>query len=127
MPKPAKKKKNTKASKEIKESYGKYFIHYIYCLGTIALLILASYNLNNLLKSRNVLGASVEVNTIQDEKEYWLKVASENPTYVDAYLQLAKVETELSNKDGARSYINEAKKLNPNSEEIEIVEKELGL
>ncbi len=127
MPKPAKKRKNAKASKEIKETYGIYFVHYVYCLGTIVLLILASYNLNNLLKSRNVLGASVEVNTIQDEKEYWLKVASENPTYVDAYLQLAKVEVELSNKDAARSYIDEAKKLNPNSEEIEIVGKELGL
>ncbi len=123
MPKAAKKK----SANVPKETYGKYFLHYIYCLGTISLLILASYNLNNLIKSRNVLGTSVEVNTIQDEKDYWLKVASENPTYVDAYLQLAKVEVELSNKEGARTYIEEAKKLNPNSESVEIVEKELGL
>src|SRR5689334_18366422 len=126
MPKAAKKKKAV-VVKTPKETYGKYFIHYIYCLGTISLLILASYNLNNLLKSKNVLGTSIEVNSIQDEKEYWLKIASENPTYVDAYLQLAKVEVELSNKDGARSYINEARKLNPNASEIEIAEKELGL
>lgn len=123
MPKAAKQSKKVK----VKESYGKYFVHYIYCLGTIGLLILASYNLNNLLKNRNVLGASVETNTIQDEKEYWLKIASENPTYVDAYLQLAKVEVELSNKEGAKTYIEEAKKLNPNSEVIEKVEKDLGL
>src|SRR5579864_2513694 len=98
---PAKKKVKSKSKKSPQEkpfSYTKVFIHYIYCLAIIVFLSIASININNYLASQKVLGASVNVSPIQNERLYWQSVITLHPTYVDGYLELAKVDVELGNK-----------------------------
>lgn len=128
MPKSAKKKTLPKKTKpREKVSYKFYLIHYSYCLAIIVLLTIASINLNNYLNSQKVLGASVDASPLQNEKNYWQDLVSKNPSYVDGYLQLAKVSVELGNTNEAQSFINKAISLDPNSTKIISVERELGL
>ena len=114
------------AQKE-KFNYKTIFIHYFYCLAIIALLTLTSINLNKFIQNQKVLGASVDVTSLQNEKAYWQKLVSDNPTFVDGYLQIAKVDVELGNQNEARNYLQKAKDLNPNSTKIIEVQQELGL
>lgn len=125
MPKPAKTKKSK--PKKAKPSFKPYFIHYFYCLAVIALLLLTSLNINKFLINQKVLGASVDNTPLLDEKAYWQKIVSDNPSYVDGYLQLAKIEVELGNKIEAQTFINKALSLDPNSSKIPKVISALNL
>jgi tetratricopeptide (TPR) repeat protein len=120
---PAKKKTSSKQ----KFNYKNSFIHYIYCLAIITLLIITGVNINNYLNSQKVLGASVDISPLQNEKVYWQNIVNANPTFVDGYLQLAKVEVELGNTNEATNFIAKALSLDPNSSKITSVQKELGL
>lgn len=120
MPKSAKKKKN-------KVNYKEYFIHYFFCLLVILLLVLTGVNIDKFLNNQKVLGTSVDTTSIQEEKLYWQKIVSDNPTYIDGYLELAKVEVQLGNIQEAQNFINQALQINPNSQRIPEVKKQLGL
>ncbi len=119
--------KSAKSKSKPKESYRKYFIHYGYCLAVIALLILTSININKFFESKKVLGASVDVSPLRNEKDYWENLVSQNPSYTDGYLELAKIDVELGDKNEATSYITKALTLDPNSSKITSVQKALGL
>ena len=123
MPKAARKNSKQKS----KENYRVYFIHYSYCLAIIALLILTSVNINKFINSQKVLGAAVDVTPLQNEKSYWQNLVNQNPTYIDAYLELAKIDIELGNKNEASNFINTALSLDPNSSKVISVQQELGL
>ncbi|SRR5260221_781014 len=120
MPKSAKKEK-------AKVNFKQHLIHYAYCLLIIILLIVTSININRFLQSRKVLGTSIDVSPLQNEKIYWQGIVEKNPTYVDGYLELAKVDVELGNKNEAINSIEKALTLNPNSAKITEVQKQLGL
>ncbi|HWA52285.1 MAG TPA: hypothetical protein VG895_04480 [Patescibacteria group bacterium] len=123
---PAKKTK-VKSKKSKKVNYKIYFIHYSYCLIIIVLLLVAGFNINNFLNDQKVLGASVDVTPLQNEKNYWENLIHQNPSYVDGYLQIAKVDVEMSNKKEAYLYIQKALELDPNSTKIPEVIKALSL
>jgi tetratricopeptide (TPR) repeat protein len=126
MPKTAKSEKRVNA-KVNKVNRAKYFLHYTYCLATILLLTLISININKAITRQKVLGTSINASPLQNEKSYWQKMVSDNPTYIDGYLELAKVDVELGNINEARSYIEKALSLDPNSPKITEVQKALGL
>ncbi len=125
MPKSAKKKDKTK--QKAKVSYLKNFLHYIYCLTIIALLILTSINIESFISKQKVLGATIDTTPLQNEKSYWQNMIATNPSYIDGYLEVAKVDVELGNKIEAQSFINKALILDPNSSKIPEVETVLGL
>ncbi|GEM_PF-7109021 len=110
-----------------KVNFQTYFIHYAYCLAIIALLSLTSVNINKYLENQKVLSATIDVTPLQNEKLYWQTLISQNPSYIDAYLQLAKVEVELGNKNEASDLIAKALQLDPNSPKITSAQKALGL
>ncbi len=83
-------------------------------------------NINKFISTRKVLGATVDNEKILDEKTYWLEVVKDNPTYIDGYLELAKVDVELDLREEAKSYIQMAYSLQPNSEKINEVKALLG-
>lgn len=84
-------------------------------------------NLNKFINNKKVLGAQADNSKIIDEKNYWLNVVKNNPTYVDGYLELAKVDSELGLPDEAKIYIKTAYRLQPNYLKISEVQKLLGL
>lgn len=122
---PAKKIKKVK-SDTANFAYKKSFLHYTYCLAIIILLTAAGFNVNKFINSQKVLGTTVDVTPLQNEKAYWQKLISDNPTYIDAYLQVAKVDVELGNKNEANNFLERASNLDPNSSKVQEVKTALG-
>lgn len=110
-----------------KISYKNYFLHYLSCLAVVFILTLTTLNINKFLNDRKVLGVAVDNEKILTEKEYWLGVVKDNPTYIDGYLELAKVDVELNLNEEAKNYIQKAYSLQPNSEKITEIKALLGL
>lgn len=119
--------KKTKSKSKQKVNYTPFFLHYLYCLAIIIFLTVAGFNINKFLNNQKVLGTSVDITPLQNEKSYWQQIISNNPTYVDGYLQIAKVDIELGNKNEAMSFLERASNLDPNSSKIQEVKNELGL
>ena len=120
-------KTKSKPKTKVKETYTKYFIHYFYCLAIIALLLLTSININKYIQSQKVLGAAIDVSPLQNERIYWQNIIAASPTYIDAYLQLAKIDVELGNTNEATIYINKALSIDPNPLKIPQIQHQLGL
>jgi len=114
-------------NKKVKVNFKPYFIHYFYCLAAITLLILTFVNINKFFESKKVLGTSVDTTPLQNEKVYWQSLVNKNPTYIDGYLELAKIDVELGDKNEATNFIIKALTLSPNSTKITEVQKQLGL
>lgn len=115
------------AKKKVKINVKALLLHYFYCVAVIVLLTIAGANLNNYLSSQKVLAASIDVSPLQEEKIFWQTVVTQTPSYIDGYLQLAKVEVELGNKNEALTYLQQALSLDPNSTKIVEVQNRLGL
>lgn len=98
----------------------------------IFMIVFSIFNLLFYLSSSNndVLGIKVEIDTktsLLHELKFWKSFLNENPSYLQGWLELAKVEIQLENLDSARSALYEAKAISPNSKLVKDVEKELGL
>lgn len=95
------------------------------CFCVITVLFLAGFSLNNYFSKPRVLGT--ETPDFSEKILFWENIVSENPTYIDGWLELAKVTYEHGDKDYAIGALNSAKAINPNSEKVESLTKELGL
>jgi len=95
------------------------------CLGIIAVLFLTGFSLSNYFSEPKVLGT--ETPDLFKEMLFWEKIVSENPTYIDGWLELAKTSYQLGDKDYAVGALNSARAISPNSEKIERLARELGL
>ena len=98
----------------------------------ILVVVFSIFNLLFYLSSSNndILGVRIEVDTktsLLHEGNFWKSLLNENPSYLQGWLELAKVEVQLENLDSARNALHQAKAISPNSELVKNVEKELGL
>ncbi len=110
-----------------KYNFKKDLIYLCSCCAAIALLLLTGFNINKFLESKKVLGTTIDVSDIQNEKTYWLQMVSQNPTYRDGYLQLAVIDNTLGNKEESLMYFKKAKSIDPNSQKISEVGKLLNI
>src|SRR3972149_10625863 len=124
MPKKPAKEKVVKS--KTKHDFKKDIIYICSCCAAIALLTLTSFNLNKFLNNQKVLGATIDTSGIENEKVYWEKLVTQNPTYRDGYLQLAIIDNVLGNKEESLMYFQKAKSIDPNSEKISEVKRILN-
>jgi len=98
----------------------------------IFLLFLAGENLRSYLSREQVLGLQID-NEIKNhtqvvqEKTFWESILSQNPSYLPGYLELAKINFSLGDKNSAYSDLMKASEINPNSLDVKNLEKELGI
>ncbi|QQG47665.1 MAG: hypothetical protein HY044_01085 [Candidatus Woesebacteria bacterium] len=90
---------------------------------SLTFLNIASYlSLSGAFNTQKVLGASIEQPIpeprLTEELNFWKKIVSENPTYIDGYLKLAILEKQIGNTGESNNYINQAFKIDPNSLKI---------
>lgn len=93
------------------------------CLSISVLLAVSSVNLYHYL-NRKVQVLGVETSPLE-EKVYWEQITVKNPTYRDAWIELAGVQAELGQKDLASSSLEVAKSIDPNSVKILETEREI--
>ena len=104
-------------------SYKKYQIKLLEYLFVILFLSLTFFNLNNYFSKKEVLGVSTENEVNIKKIEYLDKLVQNNPSYLDGYLELVNLEISDSNYLKANEYLESAKSINPNSQELKIIEK----
>lgn len=88
---------------------------------TVVALLLASVGwvgLKQYQSNRQVLGARI-VKEIEIEKNkellaYWQQIASDSPTYQEAWIQLSVLSYQLSSSQEAKLYLEKALELDPN-------------
>ncbi len=121
-------KKIPKRKGEIKNSI--VLILPICAVISIVALSLFNFVFYSTSQSKNVLGVKIETNTktaLSDERFFWQNFLEENPTYLPGWLELAKIEVQLENVESARYALEMAKSIDPNSNVVNEVEKELSL
>lgn len=122
--------KKPSSKKRPKEDLKSAIIHFASCCSVIIILFAVSFNIQTYFTNQKVLGARTEVKTdngLLDQKIFWEKIVSQNPTYRDGFLTLAQIENELGNSDSAQKALEKARQIDPNSEKIIEVEKLLNI
>ncbi|MFV1917083.1 MAG: hypothetical protein ACC618_01165 [Patescibacteria group bacterium] len=81
-------------------------------------------------ESGRVLGLKIVVDSNQvllQEQYFWNNLLKENPTYLQGWVELAKINIQLEDIDSAREALFKARKVDPNSILLEELEKNLML
>jgi len=84
---------------------------------TLTALNLQIYFQNN-FTPKKVLGTQTDLSEIVKERDYWLRVVSQNESYIDGWIELSKIEHLLGNEDLAVGALNTALSINPNYEKL---------
>lgn len=98
--------------------------------GTLVLLALSVVNIEKVRVHPKVLAAQAvqasEPVVDNQEIHFWQGFLAENPTYSPGWIELAKLHLLNNHKAEARSALNHAKALDPNSDGLKLLEKEIG-
>jgi hypothetical protein len=110
----------------------KIVLYYFFCSMAISLLFLTGENLNSYLSQDRVLGTEVTKqlhrnSELIQEKEYWGKMVSQNPSYFPGFIELVNINLELNDKNSAVANLIKARQINPNSKEVKILEEILKI
>lgn len=97
---------------------------------SIVLITFSVFNLVFFFSSdkNQVLGTKIEIDTktvLINQRVYWKELLEQNPGYIYGWVELAKVEVQLENPKAARNALDNALEINPNSQLVKDVEKNL--
>ena len=84
----------------------------------LSLLNLSIYITNK--QANKVLASQTD---IVKEKEFWISLLQESPTYLTGWVELAKIHVSLGNTDEAEYAFSNAEKIDPNNEAVNEVKK----
>jgi len=107
-----------KLQKKKKHKLSFEFFKFACSCTAVIVLLLSIINLNNATSKKEVLGEEISVEQLQEEKAYWEKVVSENPTYMDGWIELSRIYKSLGDAASSQKAITEARKINPNSDKL---------
>lgn len=100
----------------------KSLLYFLSCLAIINLLLLSGINIESYLQKDKVLGAQVTVynptDDLEKERDFWKTFLSQNPNYLDGWLQLSKLESDLGNYPDSEKYFKIAETIDPSSEKV---------
>ena len=94
-----------------------FFTYFAVCI----LLALSVFNLKLYFRTNQEVFSQVlgeKSDKLENDKLFWQEFVFDNPTYLDGWIMLTKVNLELGNLEEAKAALEKARTLNPNSEEI---------
>jgi cytochrome c-type biogenesis protein CcmH/NrfG len=118
----AKHKTKTKLRKKIKSNL---FYYYVVCV-LVALISLTFFNLSVYLspaKTQVILGSQATTDNYSGQLIYWESILSENPDYIEGWIELAKMKSTKGDTIGAQQAIDMARKIDPNRDRLEEISK----
>jgi len=127
------KKKSAKKKRINKKiSLKKEFYFLCACCATIFLLFITSFNLNQVVSPKQVLGTKTQVKNeetkvINKEIANWENFLKENPSYFEGWVKLSELKLQVGDINGAKEAYQKAFQIDPNSEEVKSLEKKLGI
>lgn len=121
-------KKNAKKALSKKDSKtDSNFLFLITLLITAIILFLSFVNFFSTKgesSEKSVLAAKTE--NLTEAKIYWEEFLQENPNYLDGWLELSKIYSQIGYVNGAIGALETAKLIDPNSKKIVATKKLLG-
>ena len=109
-----------KANTNTKESGFTFYLFLLVVLTTLTIFNLAFY-----LFSKPKVKYVVQ-NSPDKEVSFWQTFLESHPYYIEGWIQLTKLDIQNGDKSNAQIALENAKKINPNSEEVINLKKELG-
>lgn len=108
------------------------FVFLCACCATIFLLFITSFNLNQVISPKQVLGTKTqvkneEVRVINNEIANWENFLKENPSYFEGWVKLTELKLQIGDLSGAKEAYRKAFQIDPNCEEVKSLEKKLGI
>ena len=95
------------------------------------ILALSLFNVANSKKEKRVLAAETksinEEERLLEEKDYWQSLLLEHPTYFEGWIEIARIEFSLGNVNSFFGALEEARKINPNSEKLKNLKEVIDL
>lgn len=89
-------------------------LYFLTRLFILLILLLTIINIDKIFANKKVLGVSVDTSSVIAQKEYYLQLIKDNPTYIDGYVELSKIEKFLGNSQAADEYLETAQNIDPN-------------
>ncbi len=128
MKKKSAKKKSLNKNLNLKKEF--YFL--CACCATVLLLLITSFNINQLVSPKQILGTKTQVKNeemkiINNEIANWEDFLKDNPGYFEGWVKLSELKLQIGDLSGAKEAFQKAWKIDPNSEEIKSLEKKLGI
>lgn len=117
-------KKSKSKSKQRKISLKNEVMYLCSCCAVLVIALLATANMNQFIKTKNVLGAGSKIvdespQMLLHQKEYWNDFLATHPSYLDGWIELTRIYLEEGNTVKARESFNKAYEISPNSRKIE--------
>lgn len=95
-----------------------FYLFFFTRLSVLLILLLTVINLNKIFENKKVLGVQIDTTSVSQQKMYYEKIVKENPTYMDGYIELAKISSFLGDRESEKNYLKTAYNINPNSKEV---------
>lgn len=107
----------------------KQFVFLCSSCAVILILVISAFNFENFLTNQRVLGAQSFLNEkelLVEQKTFWEGFVSDNPTYMDGWMELADINIKLGDLEGAKLSLNKAEEINPNSTKVKELQEVIG-
>lgn len=108
------------------KKFDSFYVFFFTRLFVLLLLLLTVINLNNIFENKKVLGVKIDTSSVNEQKMYYEKIVKENPTYMDGYIELAKISSFLGDRESEKNYLKMAYNINPNSKEVNDLLNQVG-
>lgn len=105
-------------SKKKNKKDNSFYVFFFTRLAVLVVLLLTIVNLNKIFEHRKVLGVQIDTESVNKQRIYYEGLVKENPTYVDGYLELAKLSSFVGDREGEKSYLKIAYSISPNNKEV---------
>lgn len=105
-------------SKKKNKKNNSFYLFFFTRLAVLIVLLLTIVNLNKIFAHKKVLGVQIDTDSVNKQRTYYENLVKENPTYVDGYVELAKISSFVGDKESEKSYLKMAYNINPNNKEV---------
>lgn len=100
------------------------YVHFFVSILVLITLLLTGFNFYSYThRKTEVLGIKTDP---LSERSYWESLLIKNPSYRDAWIQIAKIDLEIGNTGSVTEDLAKAKAIDPNSTKVLSFEKELS-
>ena len=103
-----------------------FYTYFLTRLSVLVILLLTIININKIFENKKVLGVQIDTNSVNQQKIYYDNLVKQNPTYMDGYIELAKISSFLGDRESEKNYLKLAYNINPNSKEIKDLLAQIG-
>ncbi len=103
-----------------------FYTYFLTRLSVLIILLLTIVNINKIFENKKVLGVQIDNTSVNEQKIYYENLVKQNPSYMDGYIELAKISSFLGDRESEKNYLKLAYNISPNNKEIKELLAQIG-